>query len=117
MDFVSGLVVYGPLGIIAAAALAAVVVLYRGEAKLRDDHVAKIEAMGKEHAAAQVVAATAFATQVSALGAAHAQTVREQGERYDRQVNELQQRTFTIVTTMSDKLSALADSLTRNRTR
>ncbi len=58
-----------------------------------------------------------FATQITALGVTHAQTVREQADRHDKNVRELQERSFAIVTSLSDKMSALADSLTRNRDR
>ena len=117
MDPLSGLVVYGPLGIWALAATTAVVVLYQGQVKLRDAHLEKVEALGKEQAAVSAAMAKEFAVQVAALGAAHAQTVREQAERYDKNARELQERSFAIVTTLSDKMSTLADSLTRNRGR
>jgi Spy/CpxP family protein refolding chaperone len=124
MDFLSGLLVYGPLGIWAAAATLALVAKDRELGRLRDahaetitklteGHAEKLEALGKENAVAITAATQTFAQQVSALGTAQAQALREQADRADRQVSELQQRTFTIVTTLSDKMTALADALTR----
>lgn len=115
MDLLSSLVVYGPLGIWALAASVALVAKDKelgrqrdacaaDAAALNEAHAAKIDALIKEHGAA-IAAATA------AFGA----TLREQSERYERQLAEGTQRSFTIVTTLSDKMSALADSLTRNR--
>lgn len=115
MEPLTGLIVYGPLGLWALAATGAVAHLYRESSRLRDAHVAKVEAMGKEHTATMTTAAVAFTTLVNTLGATHAQTVREQADRYDRQIGEMQQRTFGIVTSLSDKMSALADSITRHR--
>jgi hypothetical protein len=122
----AGLVVYGPLGLWALAATVAVVHLYReghrqrdactgDTAQLNEKHAAEIAAVSTANAAAAEKAAAAFAAQVQAIGAAHAQALREQADRYDRQASEMQQRTFAIVTTLSDKMSALADSITRNR--
>ncbi len=117
MDLLSGLVVYGPLGIWALAATTAVVVLYQGQVKLRDAHLEKVETLSKEREVASAAMAKEFAAVVTALGVTHAQTVREQAERADKNVRELQERSFAIVGTLSDKMSALADSLTRNRGR
>lgn len=115
MDLLSGLVVYGPLGIWALAATVGLVAKDKelgrqrdacaaDTATLNEAHAAKIDALAKEHAALTTAATTAFA-----------QTLREQSERYERQLAEATQRSFNIVTTLSDKMSALADSLTRNR--
>jgi hypothetical protein len=122
----AGLVVYGPLGLWALAATAGVVHLYRDNGRLRDacaattaalneKSAADVAALNEKNAAAVAATAAAFAAQVQAMGTAHAQALREQADRYDRQASEMQQRTFAIVTTLSDKLSALADSFTRNR--
>lgn len=127
MEPLTGLVVYGPLGLWALAATVGVVHLYRDNSRLRDacatdtaalneKHTQDIAAMNDKYTAATTSAAAAFAAQVQALGTAHAQALREQADRYDRQASEMQQRTFAIVTTLSDKLSALADSFTRHRT-
>ncbi len=128
-----GLVVYGPLGLWALAATMAVVWLYRDNGKLRDAHAAevaglnenyttKLEALGRENTATAAQTAAAITQQVQALGTLHATAIREQaaatreqGDRYDRQVGELQQRILNVVTTVTDKLASLADAITRNR--
>lgn len=126
IDPLAGLVVYGPLGLWALSATVAVVHLYRegnrqrdacaaDAAALNEKHAAEVAALNAASIAAAEKTATAFAAQVNAMGTAHAQALREQADRYDRQTSEMQQRTFTIVTALADKLSALADSFTRNR--
>lgn len=102
MEPLTGLVVYGPLGIWALASTIGLVSLYRDVGRLRDNHATALENLGKR-----------TIEQVQALGVTHAQNMREQAERYDRQIAELHQRTFTIVSTISDKMSTLADTLTR----
>lgn len=117
MDALVGLTIYGPLGIWALAATTAVVGLYKGEKSQRESHLTKVEQLGKDHAEAMTAMAKEFAAQIQAIGVAHATAIKEQTERYDKQVRELQERSFNIVSTLSDKMSALADSLTRNRGR
>ncbi len=123
----TGLIVYGPLGLWALAATGAVVHLYRDHGRVRDLHTTglaelndafadKLEALSKEASEKANAAATAFAAQVQAMSAAHAQALREQADRYDRQMTEMQNRTFQTVVALSDKMSALADAITRNRT-
>lgn len=115
MDVLSGLVIYGPLGIWAAAATIGLVAKDRelgrqrdacatDTAALNEAHAAKVDVLTKEHAAATTAAALSFS-----------QALREQADRYERQMTEATQRSFNIMTTLSDKMSALADSLTRNR--
>lgn len=131
MEALSGLGIYGPLGLWCLAATLGVVSLYRDNGKLRDLHTAAVTKATTDHAtaieaqhtafvdrldeiAAQATsAATAFAAQVKDLSAAHATALQSQADRYERQMSEMQQRTFTIVGTLTDKMAALADSITR----
>lgn len=137
MEALSGLGVYGPLGLWALAATMAVVYLYRDNGKLRDAHALAIAEMNETFTAKLEAVATASENRIAAAAAAseariastaatvaaqaekmsatHALALQTQIDRYERQTAELQQRTFTIVGTLTDKLSALADSITRTR--
>lgn len=115
MDALSGLIVYGPLGIWATASTIAIVHLYRGAERLRDEHAKTVAAMVEEHVNRLKVVSDEHAKQLHSLSTAHAESLRHQADRYDRQVAEMQQRSFTIVGTLTEKLSNLADSLSRHR--
>ncbi len=104
-------------------ATTAVVSLFRENGKLRDNHTAKIEAIGKDRAADAAAMATAMASKLEAIGTAHAtalrerdQAARERDDRTERQQTELAQRIIGVVTTVTDKLAVLSDAITRNRT-
>jgi hypothetical protein len=62
-----------------------------------------VDFVGKEHTAA-----------VASLTAEYTRNLQAAGERYDRLLTEATQRSFAAVTTLSDKLSSLVDSLTRH---
>lgn len=115
MDPLQGLIVYGPLGLWALAATMALVRKDSDNGKLRDTCAAEIAALNEAHAAKFAVIGKEHAAVVTAAAIGFAQSLREQGDRYDRQMAEVTQRSFKIVTDLSDKLSAFADSITRRR--
>lgn len=128
MNLLSGLTVYGPLGLWALAATAAVVYLYRDNGKLRDAHaasmakandafVAKLDAIAAAHAAALAAQANAFAAQVRDLGAEHATALAAQAERYNKQISESHDRMLAVESTLVDKLAGMADAIARSRNR
>jgi uncharacterized protein len=115
VEGLTALYVYGPLGVWAAAATVGVVTLYRDIGRLRDAcaadtatlheaHATKVETLGKDAGAALTTSVAQFSQQL-----------REQNERHERQMAEATQRSFNIMTTLADKMSTLADALTRNR--
>lgn len=119
-----GLVVYGPLGLWALAATMGVVGLYKENRSLRDAHQAKLEAIGKERSAEANATALAVAGKLEAIGTAHATALRdrdvaarERDERVDRQQAELAQRILGVVTTVTEKLAAFSDAITRRSPR
>lgn len=128
MNLLSGLTVYGPLGVWALAATAAVMYLYRDNGKLRDSHtaaitksndafVAKLDAVAAAHASALAAQANEFAAQVRDLGAEHAAALVAQAERYNRQITDAHDRMLAIESNLIDKLAGMADAISRSRSR
>jgi hypothetical protein len=122
----SDLAVYGPLGVWAIAVTIGLVSLYRDIGRLRDTyalntaelhkaHAAEIAELNENHAAKTEAMGTGATAAATAAAATFAQQLREQSDRHERQMAEAAQRSFNIMTSLADKMSALADSITRNR--
>ncbi|MBK7823066.1 MAG: hypothetical protein IPJ61_18955 [Tessaracoccus sp.] len=114
MESLPALAVWGPLGIWAIVVTGAVIVLYKELAKARDACVAETAKLNTEHANRLVTIGKEHAATVAGITAEYTRNLQAAGERYDRLLTEATQRSFTAVTTLSDKLSGLVDSLTRH---
>lgn len=119
-----GLVVYGPLGLWALAATLGVIALYREIRGLHKAHAEALIERDDAHTKEIKELALAMAAKVEGIGTAHATAMRERDaamrerdERIDRQQSELAQRIIGVVTTVTDKLSAFSDAITRRSPR
>lgn len=115
MEPLSALVVYGPLGIWAATTSVALVYVYRELGRVRDVCAAETAALNKQHTEEIAALNEAHAEALASQQAAASAQAREQSERHERQMTEATQRSFAIMTSLADKMSTLADSITRNR--
>jgi DNA anti-recombination protein RmuC len=122
ITLLQGLVVYGPLGVLAALGVYGTIYQYRELRDARIAHAAKVEEMAKLFAAAIKATSDEYVKRIEAMGKEHADRVDELSSKHDKRMDEMHTRFTSLAATLVDrsqllfdKVGSLADSLTRHQ--
>lgn len=122
ITLLQGLVVYGPLGVLAALGIYGTIFKDRELREARAAHVKKIEEMGTVFAAALKAASDEYVKRTEAMAKDHAERVDELSTKHDKRMDEMHTRFTSLATTLVDrsqllfdKVGSLADALTRHQ--